>query len=99
MKYEFSKLVLGGVMILYFSGAVFGGVIVADEPAMLGELLAYIGAPTAAAIGFYAWKARAENIVKISKDRKLGTASKKQIITSISGTSGQDGTEGFGNGA
>lgn len=30
--------------------------------------VAYIGTPTAAAIGFYCWKAKAENIVKIKKD-------------------------------
>ena len=34
----------------------------------LGVFLAYIGTPTAAAIGFYCWKAKAENIVKIKKD-------------------------------
>lgn len=68
MKAEFSKIVLGAVMILYFAGAIFGGYIVMQDSSLLGELLAYIGAPTAVAIGFYAWKAKAENIIKISAD-------------------------------
>lgn len=67
MKHEFSKLVLGAVMLLYFAGAIYGAVIVWQDCTLLGELLAYIGAPTAVAIGFYAWKAKAENVIKISK--------------------------------
>jgi hypothetical protein len=66
MKREFSKVVLGAVMILYFAGAIYGAVIVWQDCSLLGELLAYIGAPTAVAIGFYAWKAKAENVIKIS---------------------------------
>ena len=34
----------------------------------LGVLLAYIGTPTTVAIGFYAWKAKAENVVKIKRE-------------------------------
>ena len=67
MKREFSKVVLGSVMILYFAGAIYGAVIVWQDSSLLGELLAYIGAPTAVAIGFYAWKAKAENVIKISQ--------------------------------
>ena len=29
--------------------------------------LAYVGTPTATVIGFYSWKAKAENVVKIKK--------------------------------
>ena len=67
MRREFSKVVLGAVMILYFAGAIYGAVIVWQDSSLLGELLAYIGAPTAVAIGFYAWKAKAENVIKISQ--------------------------------
>jgi hypothetical protein len=66
MKHEFSKVVLGAVMVLYLAGAIYGAVIVWQDCTLLGELLAYIGAPTAVAIGFYAWKAKAENVIKIS---------------------------------
>jgi hypothetical protein len=81
MKPEFSKIVLGSVMLLYFAGAIFGGYIVMQDSSLLPELLAYIGAPTAVAIGFYAWKAKAENIIKISaavKDREVLAAAVKQ---------------------
>ena len=77
-KWEFSKLVLGAVMLLYFAGAVFAAVIVCEERSALGELLAYIGAPTATAIGFYAWKAKSENVIKITKDiEDIGTDEKE----------------------
>lgn len=81
MKREFSKVVLGAVMILYFAGAIYGGVIVWQDSSLLGELLAYIGAPTAVAIAFYAWKAKAENVIKISQavqDREVLQAAVNQ---------------------
>ena len=87
MKKEFSKIILGAVMILYFAGAIFAAVIVVNEHYGLEALLTYLGAPTATAIGFYAWKARAENVVKISKsvstDKKLDKSDKQQIISGI----------------
>ena len=81
MKREFSKIVLGAVMLLYFAGAIYGAVIVWQDSSLLGELLAYIGAPTAVAICFYAWKAKAENIIKISaavQDREVLQAAVNQ---------------------
>ena len=67
-KPEFSKLVLGAVMLVYFYGVGFGSLIVYEEHSMLGEFLAYMGAPTATAIAFYAWKSKAENVLKIVND-------------------------------
>jgi len=37
---------------------------------MFGALLTFVAAPTAVAIGFYAWKAKAENAIKLAKDMK-----------------------------
>lgn len=85
MKAEFSKIVLGSVMLLYFAGAIFGGYIVMQDSSLLPELLAYIGAPTAVAIGFYAWKAKAENVLKIAKSKKMDTKTKKQVIDAVIG--------------
>lgn len=68
-------------MLLYFAGAIYGAVIVWQDSSLLGELLAYIGAPTAVAIGFYAWKAKAENVIKISQavqDREVLQAAVNQ---------------------
>ena len=66
---EFSKLILGLVMACYFFGVGLGAVVVARSPEMLGEYLAYIGAPVAVAIAFYSWKAKAENVLKLSQSR------------------------------
>lgn len=97
MKREFSKVVLGAVMILYFAGAIYGAVIVWQDSSLLGELLAYIGAPTAVAIGFYAYKAKCENVVKICRavtsDKKLDSETKKQIVSGVAGVL----NDAFGN--
>lgn len=67
-KPEFSKMVLGAVLLTYFAGVFIGVRASFIDISQLGILLAYIGTPTAAAIGFYCWKAKAENIVKIKRD-------------------------------
>lgn len=73
-KLEFSKVVLALVLLTYFVGVVVGVKISLIDISQLGVLLAYIGTPTAAAIGFYCWKAKAENIVKIKKENPEETA-------------------------
>jgi Na+/H+ antiporter NhaD/arsenite permease-like protein len=66
-KIEFSKLVLVLVLLTYFVGVYIGVKISLIDTSQLGVLLAFIGTPTAAAIGFYTWKAKAENVIKIKK--------------------------------
>ncbi|MCQ4936727.1 MULTISPECIES: hypothetical protein [Anaerotignum] len=66
-KFEFSKLILLAVLATYFWGLSVGTKIVFMDFTQLGVWLAYIGTPTTIAIGFYAWKAKAENIVKIKQ--------------------------------
>lgn len=73
-KLEFSKIVLALVLLTYFVGVFIGVKISLIDISQLGVLLAYIGTPTAAAIGFYCWKAKAENIVKIKKENPEETA-------------------------
>lgn len=85
MKHEFSKIVLAIVIIIWIAGAIFGGIIVYLDHYGLEALFTYIGAPTATAVGFYAWKAKAENVIKISKDKKIDEKTKKQIVSSIAG--------------
>lgn len=67
-KLEFSKIVLALVLLTYFVGVFIGVKVSLIDISQLGVLLAYIGTPTAAAIGFYCWKAKAENIVKIKRE-------------------------------
>lgn len=72
-KIEFSKIVVAAVMATYFVGVGVGGLVVMQRaPEQLAPYLAFIGAPTAMAIGFYAWKAKAENVIKLGKDPLRG---------------------------
>lgn len=66
-KIEFSKLVLSAVLLTYFAGFVVGVRTVIIDPSQLGVFLTYVGAPTATVIGFYSWKAKCENVVKIKQ--------------------------------
>lgn len=77
-----SKTVLAIIVMLYFVGAIIGGVLVIisaiNDVHLEGQIdtgmfiayAAYIGGPTATAIGFYAWKSKAENILKIQRTIK-----------------------------
>ena len=66
-KIEFSKLVLSAVLLTYFAGFGLGFWAVLIDLSQLGVFLAYVGTPTATVIGFYSWKAKAENVVKIKQ--------------------------------
>ena len=76
-KLTFSKMILACVMVLYILGALLGVALViisavndihlgnAVDSGMFIALATYIGTPTATAIGFYSWKAKSENLLKI----------------------------------
>lgn len=66
-KFEFSKLILLLVMATYFVGVGLGVKVTLMDYSQLGVLLTFIGAPTATSLAFYAWKARAENLIKIKQ--------------------------------
>ena len=51
----------------YFAGFGLGFWAVLIDLSQLGVFLAYVGTPTATVIGFYSWKAKAENVVKIKQ--------------------------------
>jgi len=82
-KTTFTKSIMTIVVLLYFLGAILGGILVvaaaitdvklggAIESQMFIAYAAYIGGPTATAIGFYAWKSKAENILKIQNSNLL----------------------------
>ena len=73
-KVEFSKGILIAVLITYFVGVVIGTIVVLDQaPDQLTALLPFIGAPTAVAIGFYAWKAKNENMNKYKPSESIAT--------------------------
>jgi hypothetical protein len=72
-KMEFSKLILSTVMLTYFIGLFFAiyavNKILMDYPEYaiqaLIALFGYIGTPISVSIGFYSWKAKNENTMKI----------------------------------
>lgn len=82
----FSKYVMSIIVSLYLIGAIIGAVLVivsaivdvehgvAIDPSMFMAYAAYLGAPTATAIIFYAWKDKAENVIKIAQSFKLEQA-------------------------
>lgn len=73
-KLEVSKILLFCVMLTYFIGLILGAYVVLEDPSQLGTLLVYIGTPTAVTIGFYSWKAKAENVIRMKKDNPVETA-------------------------
>lgn len=66
-KITFTKIVVALVMITYFVGLIVGVKIAIIDTSQLGVLLAFIGTPTGITIGFYCWKSKAENMIKIAK--------------------------------
>lgn len=90
----FTKSIMSTIVILYFFGFILGSILVimsANTDIKLGSPVdssmfmayaAYIGGPTATAIGFYAWKSKAENMIKLSNS--FGSDTKVQIMETIS---------------
>ncbi|MDR3091450.1 MAG: hypothetical protein LBU36_04525 [Clostridiales bacterium] len=71
--FEFSKLILILVMATYFIAVGVGVRLSLIDFTQYSTLAMLVGAPTATAIGFYAWKARAENIMKLKKENPKET--------------------------
>lgn len=69
-KPTFTKLLIGFVMATYFVGFIVGGILIIFYPEHLSDWLLYIGTPATAAIGFYCWKAKAENVIRIRNSLK-----------------------------
>lgn len=75
----FSKSIMSLMVLLYFVGALLGTILVVIaaivdmgnksslDSSMFIAYATYLGGPTATAIGFYAWKSKAENVLKIGK--------------------------------
>jgi nitrate/nitrite transporter NarK len=72
-KIEFTKLILALVMLVYFLTVGLGIHLSLIDPMQFSTLAMLVGAPTATAIGFYAWKAMAENVLKIKKENPKET--------------------------
>lgn len=76
-KVTFTKSIMSIVMFLYFVGVVIGTALMifaayndyklglSIDSSMFIAYATYLCTPTATAIGFYAWKSKAENLLKI----------------------------------
>ena len=69
-KFQFSKVVLGAAVVTWIISIAFGWWYVFTRDAGLLEILTCVSSPVAVAYGFYAWKSKAENVIKMSKDIK-----------------------------
>jgi hypothetical protein len=65
---EFTKLMLLAVMLTYFIAVGIGVYITLRDYSQFPTLATLVGAPVAAGMGFYCWKAKAENIAKYRKE-------------------------------
>ena len=63
---EFTKVIVGAVMLTYFIVLVFGMYVIIATPApeLLDALFIYAGAPVGVVVPFYVWKAKNENMSK-----------------------------------
>ena len=84
--FEFSKLVLLAVMVLYVIAVGVGIMLSLIDYAQYSTLAMLVGAPTATAIGFYAWKAKAENVIKFKTENPEATKDVPIDLNNISGT-------------
>lgn len=69
-KFQFSKVVLGAAAVTWIISIAFGWWYVFTRDAGLLEILTCVSSPVAVAYGFYAWKSKAENVIKMSRDIK-----------------------------
>ena len=61
-----TKVVLFSVLLTYYIAFIVGiWVVIYKDFYQLGTLLTFVGGVTAAAVAFYCWKAKAENLLKI----------------------------------
>lgn len=89
----FTKSIMTIVVLLYFIGALMGTILVTVaaiidikhnvplDTAMFIAYAAYLGGPTATVIGFYAWKSKAENVLKIG--RSFDVAQAEQAVETM----------------
>ena len=82
-KFSFTKMTMCVIFVMFIVGAIIGGILVVisaihdmsmDLQIDTGMYIAYatyLGAPTATAVGFYAWKSKAENILKIQQSHAI----------------------------
>ena len=88
---SFSKSIMSTIVLLYIIGALLGTLLVilaavVDikngmplESSMFIAYATYLGGPTATSIIFYAWKSKAENVLKIGQSFKAEEDCEKTI--------------------
>jgi len=104
IKYSstFTKATMSIIYMLYVFGALLGGVLVTASALLDAHLglqidtgmfiayAAYLGTPTAVAIGFYAWKSKAENLLKIKGTIEEEGKDGSELIGTLANMKGGD---------
>lgn len=72
-RFTFSKVLAVPIVSMYFYGIALGTYITLKDFSQLGVLLSFIGAPVVTVIGFYYWKSKAENMVKMKRENPKET--------------------------
>ncbi len=83
---EFTKIVLLVVIVLYLVVVGVGIALSFIDYTQYSTLAILVGPPTATAIGFYAWKAKAENVIKIKQEHPEETKGVPVDLNNISGS-------------
>lgn len=60
-----TKIIIFSILLTYYIAFAVGVWAVIKDPYQLSVLLTFVGGVTAAAVAFYCWKAKAENLLKI----------------------------------
>lgn len=60
-----TKIIIFSIMLTYYIAFAVGVWAVIKDPYQLSILLTFVGGVTTAAVAFYCWKAKAENLLKI----------------------------------
>ena len=63
-KLEFTKLIVGSILCTFFIAFIVATCIVLKDNNQLGVYLGFEGTAATLSIGFYVWKAKAENVIK-----------------------------------
>ena len=69
-KPTFTKVVLVAVLFTYFVGLYIGIRVTLIDYSQFGVLATYIATPTTTVIALYCWKAKAETLLKSSRDTR-----------------------------
>lgn len=81
VKTEFSKKIFNIIITIFSVVIVYSMALMwkTDDTSALSYLISSVGALTATCVGFYYWKAKMENMIKLSKENDMSIDDVKEI--------------------